>query len=99
VTESIVHLEDGTSVDPTGTLRGAWREIGVRRVAPGTGDRLSAEGCEHAVYVWSGSGSAVTSEGSVEAAAGSAFTVVRGDSVTLEAGPDGLRLFVVTFDA
>ena len=99
MTESIVHLEDGTTVDPRGTLRGAWREIGVRQVAPGAGERFSAEGSEHAVYVWSGSGSAVTSERSVEAAAGSAFTVVRGDSVTFEAGRDGLRLFVVTFDA
>ena len=99
MTESIVHLEDGTSVDPRGTLRGAWCEIGVRRVEPGSTERLSAEGSEHALYVWSGSGSAVTSEGSVEVAAGSAFTVVRGDSMTFEAGPDGLRLFVVTFDA
>jgi uncharacterized cupin superfamily protein len=98
VSESIVHLDDG-SVDPRGVLRGAWREIGVRRVSPGETERLVAEGCEHAVYVWSGSGTAITGEGAIRAAEGWAFTVVRGDSVTFEAGQDGLRIFVVTLDA
>jgi hypothetical protein len=42
---------------------------------------------------------AATGEGSHAAVAGWAFTIVKGDSVTFEAGPDGLRLFVVTLDA
>lgn len=98
MSESIVRLDDGT-VDPRGVLRGAWREIGVRRVSPGDTERLVAEGSEHAVYVWSGSGTATTGEGVVQATEGWAFTVVRGDSVTFEAGQDGLRIFVVTLDA
>ena len=97
--ESIVHLEDGSSVDPRGSLRGAWRKIGVRRIAPGATERLAADATEHVVYVWSGSGVASLREGPVPATTGSAFTVVRGDAVTFEAGPDGLRLFVTTFDA
>jgi hypothetical protein len=40
-----------------------------------------------------------TISGSHAAVAGWAFTIVKGDSVTFEAGPDGLRLFVVTLDA
>lgn len=99
MSESIVHLEDGSPVDPRRTLNGAWREIGVRSVAPGATEQLDAEGSEHAVYVWTGSGTAATGEGSHAAAAGWAFTIVKGDSVTFEAGPDGLRLFVVTLDA
>jgi urocanate hydratase len=99
VSESIVHLEDGTSVAPRGTLRGAWREIGVRSVAPGATERLVADTSEHAVYVCTGSGTATTGEGSHAAAAGWAFTIVKGDSVTFDAGSDGLRLFVVTLDA
>lgn len=99
MSESIVHLEDGSPVDPRGTLRGAWREIGVRRVASGGTERLVAEGSEHAVYVWSGSGTAATGDRSLTAVAGWAFTIVKGDSVTFEAGPEGLRLFVVTLDA
>jgi hypothetical protein len=99
VNGSIVHLDDGASVDARGTLRGAWREIGVRRVAPGDVERLVAEGCEHAVYAWSGSGSAVATEGRFPVLAGSAFTIVRGDELSFEAGPDGLRLFVATLDA
>ena len=99
MSDSIVHLEDGSPVDPRGTLKGTWREIGVRRVAPGATERLVAEGSEHAVYVWTGSGTASTGEGSHAAVAGWAFTIVKGDSVTFEAGPDGLRLFVVTLDA
>lgn len=99
MSESIVHLEDGSSVNPRGALRGAWREIGVRHVAPGATERFVADGSEHAVYVWSGSGAATTGEGTVDAAAGSAFTIVRGDSVMFDAGPDGLRLFIVTLDA
>lgn len=104
MSESIVHLEDGVPIDPSGTLRGAWREIGVRRVEPGRTERLVADGCEHAVFVWSGSGTA--NVGAEPAAAvgqpvgaGHAFTIVRGDTVAFEAGPDGLRLFVVTLDA
>ena len=31
--------------------------------------------------------------------AGWAFTIVKGDSATFEAGPNGLRLFVVTLGA
>lgn len=99
MSENIVHLEDRSSVDPRGTLRGAWRQIGVRRLAPGETEPLIAEGCEHAVYLWTGSGTATTGEGPVSVAAGWAFTIVKGDSVTFEAGPDGLRLFVVTLDA
>jgi hypothetical protein len=99
VSESIVHVEDGSSVDPRGTLRGPWRAIGVRLIGAGDTERLIADGSEHAVYVWSGSGTAGTSEGSVPVNAGSAFTIVKGDAVTFEAGPEGLRLFVATFDA
>jgi len=62
-------------------------------------ERLVAEGSEHAVYVWTGSGTAATGEGSHAAVEGWAFTIVKGDAVTFEAGPDGLRLFVVTLDA
>lgn len=99
MSESIVHLKDGSPVDPRGTLRGAWREIGVRHVAPGATERLVADGSEHAVYVWTGSGTATTGEGPVATVAGWAFTIVKGDAVAFEAGPDGLRLFVVTLDA
>ena len=99
MSESIVHLEDGVPVDPRGTLVGAWREIGVRRLEPGTAQRLVAQGCEHAVYAWSGSGTAVAADGRFPVVAGSAFTIVRGDEVVFEAGADGLRLFVATLDA
>jgi quercetin dioxygenase-like cupin family protein len=99
VSESIAHLDDETSVDPRGTLRGAWREIGVRYVAAGATVRLVADGSEHAIYVWSGYGTAVTSEGAIDVAEGSAFTIVRGDSVSFEAGAEGLRLFVATLGA
>jgi hypothetical protein len=99
VSESIVHLDDGSPVDPRGVLRGAWREIGVRRLEPGEAEQLVAEGSEHAVYVWTGSGTATTGEGPVSVTAGWAFTIVRGDSVTFGAGPNGLRLFVVTLHA
>jgi len=99
VNESIVHLEDDSPIDPRPWLRGAWREFGVRRVDPDATVLLDAGDAEHAVYVWSGSGIAITSEGRMQAGAGSAFTIVKGDRLGLEAGPDGLRLFVATFDA
>jgi quercetin dioxygenase-like cupin family protein len=99
MSQSIVHLEDGGSVDPRGLLRGAWREIAVRRVEPGGTYRLAAEDAEHAAYIWSGSGTATTGEGSMSAGAGSAFTIVKGDEVAFEAGSEGMRLFVTTFDA
>ena len=99
MSQSIVHLEEDSPVDPRTLLRGAWREIAVRRVAPGATHRLVAEDAEHAAYVWSGSGTATTGEGSMPAGAGSAFTVVKGDEVAFEAGSDGMRLFVTTFDA
>ena len=104
MSESIVHLEDGAPIDPSTALRGAWREIGVRRVEPGRVEHLAAEGCEHAVYVWSGSGTATVGAepGGADAEpvrAGHAFTIVRGDAVAFAAGPEGLRLFVVTLDA
>ena len=94
-----MHLEDGDSIEPRTVLLGAWRSIGVRRLEPGSTERLEATDCEHAIYVWSGSGIATTSEGPMPAAAGSAFTVVKGDAVAFEAGREGLRLFVTTFDA
>jgi len=99
VSGSIVHLEDGASVDPRTVLRGAWRSIAVRRLEPGASERLEAADSEHAIYVWSGSGSATAGEGPMQTAAGAAFMVVKGDAVSFEAGADGLRLFVTTFDA
>jgi len=99
VNESIVHLEDDSPLDPRPWLGGAWREIGVRRVDSDATVLLVAADAEHAVYVWSGSGIAITGEGRMPAAAGTAFTIVRGDEVAFEAGPGGLRLFVATFEA
>ena len=99
MSENLVHLDDGVTVDPRRLLLGAWREIGVRSVGPGATERLDADGCEHAVYVWSGDGTATTGEGRESASAGCAFTIVKGDSVTFRAGDEGLRLFVVTLDA
>ena len=99
MSESIVHLDDGTTVEPRTLLRGAWRSIGVRRLEPRGTERFEAAGTEHAIYVWSGSGTATTAAGSMPTAAGAAFTVVKGDAVGFMAGDEGLRLFVATFDA
>lgn len=99
MSDSIVHLDSGRSVDPKRTLAGAWREIGVRRVLPGGRERLVADGVEYAAYVIDGSGRADVAGEKIDVAAGSALTVLRGDEITFVAGPDALELFVVALDA
>lgn len=75
-------------------LVAGYYTISGSRAGEGEGEAARAS-----FEVWTGSGTAATGEGSHAAVAGWAFTIVKGDSVTFEAGPDGLRLFVVTLDA
>lgn len=99
MSDSIVHLSEGHPADPKRFLSGAWREIGVRRVPAGDGERLVADVVEYAVYVIGGKGRAEIGGGRTEVAAGTALTILLGDEVTFAAGSDPLDLFVVALDA
>jgi hypothetical protein len=98
-TGSIVHLSAGERVDPRTRLRGAWREIAVRALAPGESVHLISEGSEHLVYVWSGRGTIAIGGETDDLVAGTGVTILLGDTVEIVATQESLRLLVVSFDA
>ncbi len=96
--ESLFKLEIGEHLDPKRVLAAAWREISLRRLSSGERWHIEADTAEYMIYIRSGSGTVSTAEGSFNAHDGCAYTVVKGDSITLEAGSGPLELFLAVIE-
>jgi hypothetical protein len=95
----ILSLDDHDSVDPKPILAGPWRSIRLARLAPGEQEVLEAGAFEYAAFVVGGDGTATISDEDVALSRGVALTLVRGAGARLQAGGNGLAVFLVAVDA
>jgi mannose-6-phosphate isomerase-like protein (cupin superfamily) len=92
----IVNLRERGEIDAQTILTGPLRCVRLLQLRPGEFETLVADTQEHTVFTVDGSGSAVTGSATVPLQHGMAVTVPLGGMVTVEAGPEGLELFVVS---
>jgi mannose-6-phosphate isomerase-like protein (cupin superfamily) len=83
-------------VDPTDSLRGAWRSIDLRVIEPGS-DAKFPDTAEHAMFVLRGEGVLRVGSETVPVREGSAVTLTAGTGASIRAGKDALELFVLSF--
>lgn len=92
----IVNLRELGEIDARTILTGPLRRVRLLRLQPGESEALVADAQEHTVFTVDGSGSAVTGSATVPLQHGVAVTLPLGGTVMIEAGPEGLELFVVS---
>jgi mannose-6-phosphate isomerase-like protein (cupin superfamily) len=92
----IITLEPGQPIDPGPYFNGPWESIQLMRIQPGDRAELSADGVEHAFYVVSGRGTAVSRTRTIELGPGRGMALPKGGQVTLRGESEPLQLFVVT---
>jgi len=96
---TLIHLSQERSIDPKQYFTGAWRSIRLERLEPGQRLDRTMEEIEESYFVLSGSGSAVVCNREFNLYHATTLTFPRGSSFRLDAGKEGLELFVVTLEA
>jgi hypothetical protein len=92
----VIRLREVKEVDAQTVLTGPLRRVRLARLQPGESETLVADTQEHALFTVSGSGSAVTGSARVPLQHGVAVTLPLGGSVMVEAGLEGLELFIAS---
>jgi hypothetical protein len=95
----VVNLNDVRSTDPKPVLAGPWRWIRLAALPPGATEQLDSGAVEYAVFIVDGAGTASINGQEARLARGVALTLMCGAGGTLEAGPEGLKAFLVAVDA
>ena len=92
----VLKLGDGKPIDPTKYFAGPWQSIQLLRVAPGDHAEFSGATAEHCFYVVRGKGSARSGSRTIDLSPGHGLAVPKGGDVTVEAGNQGLELFLTS---
>ena len=92
-TAKIFDLEEHNQVDLTTVLTGPLRAARLVTLAPGQSETLTAEDCEHTLFVLDGIGTARTSTATVDLTPGTAVTMPLGGMLVMSAGAQPMRYF------
>ena len=92
----VVNMNAEKVIDPTRYFDGPWESLEVRNLKAKDRTELSGQGREHAFYVLAGGGTAQSGKRTIELPAGHGLAVPKGGHVTIQAGPDGLDMLLMT---
>lgn len=92
-TAKIFDLEAHNQVDLTTLLTGPLRTARLVTLAPGQSETLTADDCEHTLFVLEGTGTARTSTTTVDLTKGTAVTMPLGGELMMTAGTQQMRYF------
>jgi uncharacterized cupin superfamily protein len=93
---AVISLREVEEVDARTVLSGPLGRIRLTRLRPGERETLIAGTQEHTLFTLDGKGSAATGSAIVALEYGVAATLPLGSSVTVEAGVQGLELFIAS---
>ncbi|MGH8907575.1 MAG: hypothetical protein ACRD0K_13875 [Egibacteraceae bacterium] len=93
---AIINLREVGEVDAHTILTGPLRRVRLARLEPDQSEKLVADTQEHTMFTVSGTGVAKSGSAVVPLRHGVAVTLPLGGSVTIEAGLEGLELFIVS---
>ncbi|MFI5782801.1 hypothetical protein [Nocardia sp. NPDC051570] len=94
----LINLRAVRETDARNHLTGPLGRIRLPRLQPGERETLVADTQEHTLFTVQGTGTAVTGSATVPLHHGVALTLPLGSSVTVEAGTDGLEVFIASLD-
>lgn len=92
----VINLREQREIDARTVLTGPLGRVRLTRLQPGQCEALVADVQEHTLFTVQGTGSAVTGSVTVPLRHGVALTLPLGSSVTVEAGVEGLELFIAS---
>ncbi|EME57744.1 hypothetical protein [Amycolatopsis decaplanina] len=92
----VINLREVREIDARVFLSGPLGRIRLPQFEPGQQETLIAEDQEHTLFIVRGNGTAVTGSTTVPLRAGVALTLPLGSGVTVEAGDEGLELFIAS---
>jgi hypothetical protein len=92
----VISLREMKEVDARTVLTGPLGRVRLTQLRPGESETLVADTQEHMLFTMQGNGSAVTGSATVPLQHGVAVTLPLGTSVTVEAGIEGLELFIAS---
>lgn len=92
-TATIFDLHARNQVDLTTVLTGPLRAARLVTLAPRQSETLTAEDCEHTLFVLDGAGTARASTTTVDLTAGTAVTLPLGWTLTISADAEPMRYF------
>lgn len=92
----VVNLRELGEVDARTVLTGPLSRVRLIQLRPGERETLVADTQEHVLFTLRGNGSVVTGSATVPLQHGVAVTLPLGSNVTVEAGIDGLELFIAS---
>ncbi|MBW4722182.1 hypothetical protein [Saccharothrix obliqua] len=92
----VVNLREVREIDAGDFLSGPLGRIRLPHLQPGQREALVAQGQEHTLFVVRGNGNAVSGSVTVALRPGVALTLPLGSEVTVEAGGEGLELFIAS---
>lgn len=92
----VISLREVKEVDARTVLTGPLGRLRLTQLRPGERETLVADTQEHTLFTVHGNGTAVTGSATVPLQHGVAVTLPLGSSVTVEAGIEGLELFIAS---
>lgn len=92
----VINLREQREIDAGTFLSGPLGRIRLPQLQPGQQETLNAEDQEHTLFIVRGDGNAVSGSTTVALRPGAALTLPLGSKVTVEAGDDGLELFIAS---
>ena len=92
-TARVFDLEAHNQVDLTTLLTGPLRTARLVTLDPGQSEILTAEDCEHTLFILDGTGTARTSTTTVDLTPGTAVTMPLGGELMMGAGTQPMRYF------
>jgi mannose-6-phosphate isomerase-like protein (cupin superfamily) len=92
----VINLREVREIDAGDFLSGPLGRIRLPQLQPGQQETLVAEDQEHTLFTVRGNGKAVSGSATVPLRPGVALTLPLGSKVTVEAGSEGLELFIAS---
>lgn len=92
----VINLREVREIDARIFLSGPLGRIRLPQLRPGQRETLVADTQEHTLFTVQGTGNAMTGSATVPLRHGVALTLPLGSSVTIEAGIEGLELFIAS---
>jgi hypothetical protein len=92
----VINLREVREVDAGNFLSGPLGRIRLPQLQPGQQESLFAEDQEHTLFIVGGNGNAFSGSTTVALRRGVALTLPLGTGVTVEAGSEGLELFIAS---
>ncbi|WP_156755605.1 hypothetical protein [Actinokineospora pegani] len=92
----VINLREVREIDARVFLSGPLGRVRLPQLEPGQREELVADDQEHTLFVVRGNGTATTGATAVPLRAGVSLTLPLGSSVAVEAGDEGLELFIAS---